>query len=412
MHRAFFLGYIVLSLLGALLLMLPISRNGDLDFIDAFFTSVSAISLTGLIVKDTSSFWTDFGRGVILVLIQIGGIGYMSAILFVFLLSGSKESFYIRKLFSGSLGISMSRIYSFIRNILIVFLVFEALGIFMLSFSMDIYDALFHAISSFCNAGFSTFENSLIHVDSYTKMVVSMLVVFGGLGIFVYENLASVLLGKSKLNLHTKVVLISTFMLVSFGTLFFMLYEDLPFMDALFSAITPRTAGFSVLDYGELSDAGIFLTILFMVVGGGSGGTAGGIKLTTAFVVWQSFLAMVKGHDEFNALGYRVSKDTINKAFIVFLSYTFFAISSTFLLLVLENVGLKEALFESISALSNVGLSMKDGLSLSSDFSTFGKIVIIANMLIGKAGLLTVVYMLLERSTLKVKYSKGKIYIG
>ncbi len=422
--RLILLGYLSIAVAGSILLLLPFSRTQPVSPLDAFFTASSAISLTGLIVKNTATTWTTFGKLVILTLIQIGGIGYMSLVFLTVILSGSKGSYFIRVLTSGTLGTGLHEVYSMVKRVIIITILFESIGFLLLLPKMGSFHALFHSISAFCNAGFSSYPDNLMGFwDSpWVVLTISALIVSGGLGVFVFSDFYEKFKQhRRKLTLHTKVSLLMTFILIA-GTmpLFLIMDHHLlngmnaleKFLVVLFESITPRTAGFNTIDYTQLSEGSLFITIILMFIGGTAGGTAGGIKVTTLFIVIKSLESIIMGRDEINTMGYRIDKELILKAFLIFTMMNLLVTGSVALLLMIEETNLTRTFFEVVSALSTVGLSLGTDVSFSATFSPAGKLIIIADMLLGKAGILTFVYSLIAVKRQRVRNPRGRILIG
>ncbi len=418
------MGYIALALAGAIILMLPFSHTQPVSFLDALFTSSSAVSLTGLIVKNTATAWTPFGKMVILTLIQIGGIGYMSLVFLTVILSGSRGSYFIRVLTSGTLGTGLHEVYKMVKIVILMTIAFEALGFILLLPAMGPFHALFHSVSAFCNAGFSTYPDNLMQFwnSPWVVLTVSFLIVSGGLGVFVFTDLWEKFTGrKRKLMLHTKVSLLMTALLILgtipiFSIMDHTLLSSMNWLDrflvVLFESITPRTAGFNTIDYTRLSEGSLFITIILMFIGGTAGGTAGGIKVTTLFIVIRSLESIIVGRDEINTMGYRIDRELILKAFLIFTMMNLLVVASVAVILAVEETNLTRTFFEVVSALSTVGLSLGTDVSFSAGFSPFGKMVIIADMILGKAGILTFVYSLINIRRQKVRNPRGRIMIG
>ena len=422
--RFILLGYVVLAIAGAILLMLPFSHREPISFLDALFTSSSAISLTGLIVKNTATTWTTFGKLVILTLIQIGGIGYMSLVFLTVILSGSRGSYFIRVLTSGTLGTGLHEVYKMVKVVIIMTVIFEAIGFILLVPKMGTFHALFHSISAFCNAGFSTYPDNLTQFwnSPWVVLTVSFLIVSGGLGVFVFTDLWEKFTGKKrKLMLHTKVSLLMTAILILgaipiFAIMDHQLLSHLKWLErflvVFFESITPRTAGFNTIDYTQLSEGSLFITIILMFIGGTAGGTAGGIKVTTLFIVLRSLESIIVGRDEINTMGYRIDKELILKAFLIFTMMNLLVVISVALLLAIEETSLTKTFFEVVSALSTVGLSLGTDVSFAATFSPIGKMIIITDMILGKAGILTFVYSLINVKKQRVRNPRGRIMIG
>jgi trk system potassium uptake protein TrkH len=446
--RVIVLGYLILVLVGTALLTLPhaSAHSGGttrVSFIDSLFTASSAVCVTGLIVKDTELDFSLFGKSVILVLIQIGGLGYMTISTVILIILGKKISLrqrlVIREAFKQ---LTLEDLGRFALRVFQVTILIEAVG-FLLLFFAFLRDfslpkafgvSLFHSVSGFCNAGFSAFSNNLQDYGQNVTVVLTVAVLFilGGLGFFAFGDLYNTYVRRKtrRLSVHTKLVLRITTLLIGGGTLLFLALEwnnglsHLPghqkLLTAFFSAVTPRTAGFSVLNMRNLALGTSLFTIFFMFIGASPGGTGGGIKTTTLATLLNTLGGLRKG-GEINVFGRRISEASVRNAFLVFLwGVVIVGLGSLILVIFEGSVGEKSGyigiLFEQMSAFGTVGLSfgstMKSTVSLSHDFSVLGKLVIIATMLSGRIGPLTIGSALIGVSRAKVRYPEAKIMIG
>ncbi len=437
-------GYIGMILLGTLLLLIPVTHRGHLSIIDALFTVTSAICVTGLIVKDTAHFFTPIGKAIILIWIQIGGIGYMTMATLIFFAFGKKGSLKFRLAMAESFPeLSIGNIFSFARNVALYTFLLEGVGFFLLtigftvaglSFNKSILHALFHSVSAFCNAGFSSFSLSLGHFkgNPIINLTVIGLFVFGGLGFIVLNEIYERVKGlRKKLTLHTKIVLLTTALLLSGGFIVLFIGEfgnafknyniGTKILVSLFQAATPRTAGFSTVSLANFHGATLFFLLLLMVVGGSPGGTAGGVKTTTTAAIFLWLKARLSRREEATAFGYRLPEDSIKRTFTVMILAVLTLVVSTFFILIFEEpiyrkMGLMPLLFEVVSAFGTVGLSIGSPhipfVSLSGDFSVFGKGVIIITMLIGRVGVLTIGALLLGGKREPIRYVEGRYVVG
>jgi trk system potassium uptake protein TrkH len=460
------LGYIFIALIGAFLLLMPFSRNGPLSFVDALFTSTSALCVTGLIVKDTPVFFTFFGKIVILALIQIGGIGYMT-IAGIFLHRLTRSLILPEMISQGFPELKPGFAFYFGRRVILYTLFFEIIGILLLvpSFgkyfpsNLAIKHSIFQSISAFCNAGFSTFSDSLIRFrgDIYVNLVIIFLIVVGGLGFFVVHEISEYLkhvLGrllsiksKGKFNVeveggkvkrpffkfstHTKSVLLWTFILIITG--FFLIFllefngnyarlklgEKLLF--SLFQSVTPRTCGFNTVDIALLKPATQVLIILLMFIGGSPGGTAGGVKTNTFFVIFIWVFHYLKGYKNVYLFKRKIPDSAIEKAFIILILAVAFNYLAVLLILTMDSGVLSlhtplEVVFEVISAFGTVGLSTGSKLfanvSLSADFNVLSKSIIILTMLTGKVGVLTFATYMVEKTKVEIGYTEDRYIVG
>lgn len=426
-----FVTFIVIILIGGLLLSLPIaSKTGSFtSVVDALFTAVSATCVTGLTVLNTSTHWSVTGQMIILVLIQIGGLGFMTMVASLFLLLNQKVSLKSRLVIQKSYSLAhIGFRKKVVTGILTISLSIELIGSILLSIvfipeyglKQGVWFALFHAISAYCNAGFDLFGDSLTSFQSapYVLMVISFLIVFGSLGFVVIMELLDYK-RQRRFSLHSKLALIMTGLLIAIGAILFLLTEASHYsnnvliytVQSLFLSVTPRTAGFAIQDYSSLNPASIFLTILLMTVGGTSGSTAGGLKTTTLGVFMLNIRAIIK-REKYTILGKRtIPQNLVKQSYESIFLYTTITLFSTFLLLVLEqNLKLEQLLFEVISALSTVGLSM----DVTPQLSTMSKGLVGILMFVGRVGIFTVIYSLntKDRQEQLYKYPEENVMIG
>ncbi len=432
------LSYFLLIAVGTLLLYLPVSNTAELSLVDAFFTSTSAVTVTGLIVADTGRDFTLFGQAVILLLIQVGGLGYMTLATFFLITIGRRIGVKERMILSESLNYpGLYGLVRFLRRVIAFVLVIEFTG-FLLLFarwyhSFDIGSALwlsvFHSVSAFNNAGFSLFSDNLVsfRADIYINVVVSLLIFVGGLGFFVMNELFLFLRGEvNRLSTHSKLVLsVSTLLIVS-GTAGILLteafhYEGLWSLDwgerllsAFFLSVSSRTAGFNTLDISLLSESTLFLLTLLMFVGASPGGTGGGIKTTTFAVISTAVLSFVRGKPEVVIFKRRVSDNQIRKAMVILSLAALYIASVNLLIDRLEEKDFLATFFEVISAFSTVGLSVgsPQGLSFSAEFSDLSKVLIALSMIVGRVGVLSFTIALVGRQEgSSLRHVEGKILL-
>jgi trk system potassium uptake protein TrkH len=424
-----FLGYIIISAFGGLILYLPISHNGTLSFLDALFTSTSALCVTGLIVVDTPTKYTLFGKTVISLLILVGGLGYMTLTAFILSATKTKGSLYARKLVVETLGTGkLGGVLSFASNIVLYSLIIQTLAILplFLSFSGkgDVFDALFnsifHSISAFNNAGFSNFSNSLMDYseDPVVNLTIMALIVVGGIGFKVWTDVK-----ERRLTLHSKIAILTTLILIALPFLFFYTFEEQTrgsILKSLFASITPRTAGFNTVDYSKFSDLSLFLTMTLMFVGGSPGSTAGGIKTVALALVFLWVINTLRGNRNVVAFRREIPQEVIVRAFqtlvlAVFLMWLWIFALSISEREILEKVGILRLSFEVISAFCTVGLSTGSittpNVSLSADFSLFGKIMIMSAMMIGRAGYLVFATSLITPRKVNYRFAKGEVVL-
>lgn len=412
------LGYLAVILSGSILLILPFAaRKGEsTSYINALFTSVSATCVTGLVPYDTNTHWSLFGQIVILLLIQTGGLGFMTIVSVLFGLFGRSMGLYERKAFMQSAGEwKLSGVRSLIRRIFIGTAVFEGAGAVLLSVrfipdfgaARGVYYAVWHSVSAFCNAGFDlmggTFGGgpfvSFTHyaTDPLVIITLSLLIIIGGLGFCVWGDVADSKGKVKKFGLYTKLVLLVNAILLVISTLlyFFFEYDNLAYTNfsfgekwliAFFNAVSPRTAGFNSTDLSALSNSGYLLTIMLMFIGGGSGSTAGGIKISTFAVIVMGMIAVFRGRRDIDVGKKRIDYSLVNQALAIFFSCLFLVMVATLGICAIEREAtFVQVLFETVSALGTVGLS----LSLTPLLSVPSKIIIMLLMYAGRVGILT-----------------------
>ena len=424
--------------IGALLLMLPVSSRHGVSFVDALFTATSAVCVTGLIVQDTGAYFTAFGQCVILGLIQVGGIGILTfSVLFIKLLTG-RMGFAHRSWVEDSLGNDFSAdFYGFLKRVFIFVVSVEALGAFFLFFAFiqdhswhqSLYLSLFHSISAFCNAGFSTFSNSLEGYVSnpYINAIIMSLIVIGGLGFVVVEDVLKYFREKRRLlSFHTRIVLFTTGILIISGAFVLLIiernegFQKLTWGEkiwaAFFQSVTCRTAGFNTIPMQKLSAAGIFLSIMLMFIGGSPGSTAGGIKTTSFALFMLLILKQLRGRDRPEIFQRTVAKKTIRQIMTLILTYFLIVVVAVFFLLLTEKLILETAprpflaiVFEVVSALGTVGLSM----GITSKLTMIGKLITSLVMFLGRIGPLTLAFSLASiEEKLDYEYPEEEIMIG
>lgn len=435
--RSIFLGYIVIIFLGAIFLSLPICHIGELKFIDALFTAASATSVTGLIVTSTSENFTFLGEFIILALIQMGGIGYMSLVIIFFVFIKQKLNIDEKRAMKQSLDLPNLHVGGFAKRILFFVLFIEFVGAIILTIQFlekyEFVDALwfgiFHSISAFNNAGFSLFTDALIGYksDTISLITICFLIISGGLGYFVlieiYENRKF----SKRFTIHTRIMIYGTIILILAGMVLFLSIEwdnpktfgELSFYDkilnAFFLSVNFRTAGFNSIDLSSLKDSSLFFSTLFMMTGAGQGSTAGGMKITTVAILMITVVYILKqSNQEPSIFKRRIEQKVINKALAIIISSSFFVLFAVLILVETQNFPFIKILFEVVSAFGTVGVSTGNGdiLSLSQQFDTFGKSIIIILMIAGRLGVFAFGLILVGKAKTKhFKYPVGKIII-
>lgn len=433
-YQILVLGFAGLIFLGACLLTLPIaSASGEpLNFIDALFTSTSAVCVTGLVVVDTGTRFSLFGQLVIIGLIQAGGLGIMTMATLIALLVRRKINLRERLIMQEALNqMTLAGVVRLTQYIIKTTLCIEFVGGTILAvrwyqdFGLQgIYFGYWHAVSSFCNAGFDLFgEFSSItrYVDDITvNLAVSFLIILGGIGFTVISDVAENR-NFAKFSLHTKVVLTTTVLLIVFGTIIILALElNNPatletlswkgkLLGSYFQAVTPRTAGYNTLNIGELRDATLFFIIILMFIGASPASTGGGIKTSTIGVLVSAIWALISGKNDAEMFGRRLSSTTVYKAFsVVFISATL-VIFVTTMMSITENVDFLKLLFEVVSAFGTVGLST----GITPHLSIAGKLWLILTMFAGRVGPVTLALALaLRKRKGAVQYPEGRVMIG
>lgn len=429
------LGFASIILLGSLLLMLPVANTkvGGISFIDAFFTATSATCVTGLVVLDTGQDFTLFGQIVIMLLIQVGGLGFMTVATLFSLVFKRKISLKDRLILQEAMNQnSMEGIVRLIRKVLLYSILIEACGaiVFAIRWSFEmpvgraIYLGIFHSVSLFNNAGFDLFGEyrSLTgFVDDPIINITSMfLIVLGGLGFIVLSDFFE-FRSRRKLSLHSKVVLSMTSALIVIGALVIFIFEFTntktlgslewggKIWGSFFQSVTPRTAGANTLDIAALRQASQFFIIILMFIGASPGSTGGGIKTTTFTILVGAVISMIRGQDDLVLFRYRLVQERIFKAVTITMLALFLVVAVAMVLSTTEDASFLSILFETTSAFSTVGLSM--GLTLK--LSVIGKVIISLTMFAGRLGPLTLAYALGPKKGKELyRHPEGKMIIG
>lgn len=429
----FILGFLAAPVLGALLLLVPGFHQGPLSFLDALFTCVSAVCVTGLTVVDTGTVFTLPGQLVILALIQVGGLGIVT---FFLVLTGTAISFQSQQFLEGVFTAGSSNFYRLFRGVFILTIGLELLGAIGLWWLWHeelgpkaAYYAIFHSISAFCNAGFSLFPDSLMSQSLPVSIIIAGLVMLGGLGFIVLLDLLEKAVGgrRKKLRVHTKLVVSTSVILWSGAALLFWLVERHntiegigvggQLMHAFFLSVTPRTAGFNTLDTAALAPLTLFVIMALMFIGTGPGGTGGGVKVTTFAMSILSVFNRLRGYSSTVVF----QKEIPNEFLLRTLTVMTLAVITLFLgILALVRIELSSTgmlgsghfiklLFEAISAFATVGLSM----GLTPVLAPGSKVVLIVLMFLGRIGPLTLAVALARKSIQRhVHYTQENLMIG
>ncbi|MCR8633658.1 TrkH family potassium uptake protein [Paenibacillus radicis (ex Xue et al. 2023)] len=428
-------GFALIICLGTFLLYLPISlKSGNtISFIDALFTATSALCVTGLIVVDTGTHFSVFGQIILLLLIQAGGVGFMTVATWFAIALKKQVSLSDRLILTETLNQNtMEGIVRLIRKVLIYSLTIESIAavLFLIRWSQEmplgkaVYFSIFHSVSIFNNAGFELmggFTNLTPYIDDYFINIVSMaLVLLGGIGFIVISDIMDFPKTR-KLSIHSKVVLVTTAILTAISAVCIFIFEyantntlgnhswTTKIVASLFQSITLRSAGVNTIDIANLHEATQFLMIIMMFIGAAPGSTGGGIKLTTFAVLVGALLSMIRGKEDVVMFRHRLPQKDIYKAVTLTVIAVFIVVTFTMILSVLQGQDFLMILFETASAFGTVGLSM--GLTQHLTFT--GKIIIILLMFTGRIGLLTLAFSLLPKHKKDLyRYPEGKITIG
>lgn len=431
------IGFALLIFLGAFVLMLPISsRSGDwTPFTNALFTSTSATCVTGLIVYDTFTHWSLFGQITIITLIQIGGLGFMTIItMFSFLLKrriGLRER---RLLMESSGSLELKGVIKMIRKILYGTFITEAVGAVLLSIRFvpkmgllkGIYNAVFHSVSAFCNAGFDLMGRyepfsslTLFYDDVLVNLTVCALIIVGGVGFIVWNDIFNLRQNIRRYTLHSKIVLITTGVLLLIGTVLFYIFErdgvlsGMPehkrWLVSFFQSVTPRTAGFNTADLASISHSTVIIFCLLMFIGGSPGSTAGGVKTTTFAVLVLSAFASARRNNSITVFKKRLEEKTARQASAVVVTYILVLCVAIMIMCALEPFSMTAIVFEAVSAMGTVGVTM----GITPELSVASKYVIILLMYAGRIGGLTLMLTLAEkRKQVAVKRPSEQVLIG
>lgn len=416
--------------LGTVLLKLPLSTLASISWLDALFTSTSAMTVTGLSVVDIGSQFSLLGQFIILLLIKIGGLGIMTFGIIIFLALGKKIGFKERILVQQSLNqSSLGGIILLAKRLFIFSVIIEFLGTVILTIkwvpelglSKGIYYSVFHSISAFNNAGFSLWQDNLVGYvgDPIVNLTVSLLIIIGGIGFTVIADIVQKK-NYAKLTLHSKLMIIGTIIINISATLILYMIEfhNPQTLHALsegdkawavyFQAVTARTAGFNTINIAGMDNTSLLLMVFLMFIGAGSASTAGGIKLTTFIVILLAVYTYAKGRKDIVFKKRTVENSLIFKALALSAASIIVTFIAVFLLTISEKQPFFSLLFEVISAFGTVGLS----LGITAGLSSFGKIIIVCTMAIGKLGPLTLLYALARPEQTKLKYPNEDILIG
>lgn len=426
------IGFLGVILLGAIILMLPFSTSGNETpgFIDALFTATSAVCVTGLVVQDTSTYWSYFGQFIIITLIQIGGLGVITVAAAFTIISGRKISLMQRSTMQEAIAApkvgGIVRLTGFI--IKTTFLI-ELLGaavmapVFVRDFGLKgIWMAVFHSISAFCNAGFDLLgvREHFSSLTSYSadpviNITIMLLIIIGGIGFLTWDDIRTNGIKFHIYRMQSKVIFVTTAILILLPALFFYFHDftELKGMErvlvSFFQSVTPRTAGYNTIDLGLISEAGLFIMIVLMLIGGSPGSTAGGMKATTIAVLFANAAATFKRKENAHFFGRRIDDDVVKNAATILIMYIVLCLTGAFIISVKEDLPILTCMYEAASAVGTVGLT----LGITPTLSTLSKIVLIILMFLGRVGGLTLIFAAMSGVSINVsRLPKEKITVG
>lgn len=426
------IGFWGVIIFGTFLLMLPFSSRSGLatPFFEALFTSTSAVCVTGLIIHDTATYWSVFGQIVILLLIQIGGMGVITVAASFAMISGRKISLMQRSTMQEAISApkvgGIVRLTGFIvRGTLVMELLCAAVmaPVFCRDFGKKgLWMALFHSVSAFCNAGFDLLgvRTPFSSLTSYAanpviNFTIMFLIVVGGIGFLTWDDIRANRLHLRKYRMQSKVILCTTAVLLIVPAMYFYFFEfdDLTrkerLLSSLFQAVTPRTAGFNTVELTDLSEEGQFITIALMLIGGSPGSTAGGLKTTTIAVLFTTAISTFRRRENANIFGRRIDDDVVKNATTISLMYITLCCTGGLIISVSEGLPMITCLFETASAVGTVGLS----LGITPELKLLSRVVLILLMFFGRVGGLTLIFAALSGVQKKVsKLPKEKITVG
>lgn len=418
------LGFAGLILLGAFLLMLPISSaaSAKTPFLDALFTATTSVCVTGLVVQNTATYWSGFGHTVILLLIQIGGLGVVTVAASFALISGRKIGLFQRSTMQESVAApKLGGIVALTKFILKAVFLIEFIGalflapVFIKDFGIGkgIWFSIFHSISAFCNAGIDllAIQQPFASLTAYASnpllnITIMFLIIIAGLGFITWDDIRTNGIRLKRYCMQSKVILVTTLTLIILPAIYFFIVEfsDLTLVNrilaSLFQSVTTRTAGFNTMDLTRISEPGQLLMIFLMLIGGSPGSTAGGMKTTTFAVLIACAVAVFKKRDSAQFYGRRIAQDVINTATTLCVLYVGLCILGAMILSLAEGLPMITCLYETASAVATVGLT----LGITPSLSSLSKCVLIVLMYIGRVGGLTLIY-----AALKPKRQMGKL---
>lgn len=430
-------GFAMIILIGSLLLTLPFAnKSGQGNFLNALFTATSATCVTGLVVADTYQNWTTFGQLVILCMIQVGGLGFMTIGAYISVLLKKRIGLQEREQLQESVNaLEIAGVVRLVKKIVQGALCIEFLGAILLALRFvprfgtikGIYFSLFHAVSAFCNGGFDLMGtdeaySSLVAFegDVLVNLVIVTLIIVGGIGFIVWDDVARNKWHFRRYLLHSKIVITVTFLLTVLGTILFLITEKDAafagmnplerFLGALFSSVTPRTAGFNSVDTAALSNSGKLLTMVMMFIGGSPGSTAGGVKTTSMVVLLFYAVAMILNKEDINLFGRRLTDEVVKKANAVVVINATLTIIATVIIMALQPLlNFEDVLFEVLSAIGTAGMTV----GITRDLNIISRVIIIVLMYCGRLGSLSFALVFVQKNTsASVRQPQEKIIVG
>ena len=435
--RSIALGFALIIFVGALLLTLPIAtRTGEVDFIESLFTATSATCVTGLVVADTYQNWSIFGQIVIITMIQLGGLGFMTVGVYISVLLKKKIGLQERESIHESVNtMETAGVVRLVKKIVQGTFIIEGIGAILLATRFiprfgvrrGIYYSFFHSISAFCNAGFDLMGiegeySSLVAFedDIIVNVVVMLLILIGGIGFIVWDDIQRNKWHFKKYLLHSKIVIVTTVIITIVTTILFFIFEynntlrDMTLLEkmlgAAFSSVTPRTAGFNTVDTAALSEAGKLLSMVLMFIGGSPGSTAGGAKTTTIVVLVCYAIAMVRSHEDINLFGRRLTADVVKKAnAVVMINLVLSLIVAMIIMAMQPLLSGTDVMFEVLSAINTVGMTT----GITRELNVIARILIMILMYCGRLGSLSFALVFAQKNTTdSVRQPQEKIIVG
>lgn len=427
------LGFAAVILLGTILLTLPFATwdGKGAVFTDALFTATSAVCVTGLIVQDTAGYWSYFGQAIILLLIQIGGMGVVTLAIAFSMLSGKKISLKQRSTMQEAISAphvgGIVRLTGFILKMTIFFELFGAIlmaPVFCKEFGVfkGIWYGVFHSISAFCNAGFdlmgvkTPYSSLTYFVDNpMINITVMSLIIIGGIGFLTWEDIGTHKLKFKRYRMQSKVIITTTALLILIPSLYFFFFEfgtgnfEERIWSSLFQAVTPRTAGFNTADLTLLSETGLAIIIILMLIGGSPGSTAGGMKTTTFAVLLSTSISVFRRRIHTHFFGRRIEDETIRNAATILTMYLVFFLAGGLVISHIESLPLLTCLFETASAIGTVGLT----LGITPRLGIVSQLILISLMYVGRVGGLTFIFAALAANKENTaRFPKEKMTVG